>query len=107
VKILDFVVIAEHPPNLCPSSNSMVRKQMTEGFTKMSEMAKKIGVEMVFVGIPMLDHKIFMVLKAPSFEVARQFLVESRIIQTNTIHIYPTLSFEESMKMVEQIPPPF
>jgi hypothetical protein len=55
----------------------------------------------------MVDHKIFMVLKVPSFEVARQFLVESRIIQTNTIHIYPTVSFEESMKMVEAIPPPF
>ena len=85
----------------------MVRRQMTEGFPKMSEIGKKMGVEMVFVGIPMVDHKIFMVLKVPSFEVARQFLVESRIIQTNTIHIYPTVSFEESMKMVEAIPPPF
>lgn len=107
MKKLDFVIIAEHPPNLCPSSNAMIRKQMTEGFPQMPELAKKLGAEMFFIGIPMVDHKIFMILKAPSYEIARQFLVESRIVQTNTIHIFPTISFEESMKMVEKLPPPF
>ena len=70
-------------------------------------LAKKLGAEIFFLGIPMVDHKMFIVLKAPSYEIARQFLIESRILQTNTMHIYPTVSFEEAMKMVENIPPPF
>ena len=104
---MDFVIIAEHPPNLCPSANAMVRKQMKEGFPMMKEIAKKLGAEMFFVGIPMIDHKIFLILKAPSFEVTRQFLIDSRLIQTNTIHIYPTVSFEESMKLADSLPPAF
>jgi hypothetical protein len=104
---MDFVIIGDHPPNLCPSSNAMVRKQMAEGFPQLPMLAKKLGAEIFFIGIPMVDHKIFMILKAPSYEIARQFLVESRILQTNTAHIYPTVSFEEATKMSENIPPTF
>ena len=49
-----FVVIAEHPPNLCPHSNSIVRKRFEEreaggqGY----EMAKKLNVERVFAEFP-------------------------------------------------------
>ena len=104
---MDFVVITEHPPNLCASANAMVRKQMTEGFPQLPNLAKSMGVEIAYVGIPVVDHKIFMVLKAPNFETARKFIVESGIMQTNTIHIYPVVSFDEAMGMVGSLVPIF
>ncbi len=101
---MDFVVIADHSPDQCPSSNAKIRKQLSEGFPKLPTLAKKLGVEVVFVGIPMVDHKIFMVVKAQNFEAVRSLMVESAIIQSNTIHIYPTLSFEEAMKQAGSLP---
>ncbi len=101
---MDFVIIAEHLPDQCPSSNAKVRKQLSEGFPQLPALAKKLGVEVTFVGIPMVDHKIFMVVKAQNFEAVRNLMVESAIIQSNTIHIYPTVSFEEAMKQTLKLP---
>ncbi len=104
---MDFVVIADHSPDLCPSSNAKVRKQLTEGFPQLPSLAKKLGVEVTFMGIPMVDHKIFMVAKAPNFEAVRSLITESGIIQTNTVHIYPTVSFDEAMIAVGKLLPMF
>jgi len=101
---MDFVVIADHSPQNCPSSNAKVRKQLSEGFPQLPNLAKRLGVEVTFVGIPMVDHKIFMVVKAQNFEAVRNLIVESAIMQTNTVHIYPTVSFEEAIKSVEKLP---
>ncbi len=97
-------MICEHSPDLCPSSNTKIRKQLSEGFPQLPSLAKKLGVDVTFVGIPMMDHKIFMVAKAQSFDAVRQLIVESAMIQTNTVHIYPTVSFEEAMKMTNKLP---
>lgn len=91
---MDFVVVLEHPPNLCPHSNSIARKQF-ESAPELYEMAKEMGIEIIFAGIPVPEHKVFMVLKATDFETARRLFVESGLVQTNTIKIYITESFAE------------
>jgi hypothetical protein len=103
---MDFVVIAEHPPNLCPHSNAVARKQF-EMLPEMNEMAKKLGIEMVFAGIPVPEHKAFMVLKAPSFEAVRTWMVQTGLVQTNTITIRQTESFEEFAKEIKTTTPLF
>lgn len=103
---MDFVVILEHPPNLCPHSNAMARKQF-ERIPELYETAKKMGVEIVFAGIPVPEHKTFMVLRAPNFETTRRLMVESGIVQTNTVHIYITESFEEFSKEIKKTIPIF
>jgi hypothetical protein len=104
---MDFVVVAEHLPNTCPSSNKKVRDQLTEGFPHLPELAKKNGVEITFVGIPMVSHKIFMVGKTRDYESVRNLITEAGLIQSNTVNIYPTVSFEEAMKKVEALQPIF
>jgi hypothetical protein len=104
---MDFVVVAEHTPDDCPSANKKIRDQMTEGFPHLPDLAKKQGVEISFVGIPMVSHKIFMVGKAPNYESIRNVLVQGGLLQSNTLNIYPTISFEEAMKQVNQLQPIF
>ena len=104
---MDFVVIAEHPPDLCPVSNKSIRKQMQEGIAHFPDLAKKLGVEITFMGVPMIDHMMFFVVKAKSFEAVRNFMVESGLIQTQKAHIYPTVSMDEAMKMSEKLSPIF
>lgn len=103
---MDFVVVAEHPPNLCPHSNRLARKQF-ERFPEFNNMAKKLGIELVFAGIPVPEHKIFMVMRAPSFEAVRTLMVESGLVQTNTVTIRQTESFEEFAKEIKTTTPIF
>jgi len=104
---MDFVVIADHSPDNCPSANKKIRDQMNAGFPHLPEVAKKHGVEVTFVGIPIVQHKIFMVGKAPNYESIRSVIVEAGIMQSNTVNIYPTVSFEEAMKQVNSMQPLF
>jgi hypothetical protein len=101
---MDFVIVADHPPNLCPSSNEKVRRGLKESFPKLPALAKSLGVDVTFVGIPVVNHKIFMVARAPNPDVVRELIVKAGLIQTNTVHIYPTVSFEEAIKMAEVHP---
>jgi hypothetical protein len=103
---MDFVVIADHPPNLCPHSNAKAREQMarTPGIR---DLAKQLGIEIVFVGIPVPEHQTFMVLRAPSFESVRRLIVESGFVQTNTVTIRQTESVEEYRKEIQSTTPIF
>lgn len=103
---MDFVVVAEHPPNLCPHSNAVARKQF-ERRPEFNEMAKKLGIEFVFAGIAVPEHKTFMVLKAQSFEAVRTLMVESGLVQTNAVTIRQTESFEEFAKEIKTTTPLF
>jgi hypothetical protein len=64
---------------LSPHSNAAARKQL-ERLPEFNEMAKKLGVEMVFAEIHVSEHKTFMVMKAPSFEAVRRLIVENGLV---------------------------
>jgi hypothetical protein len=61
---MDFVVELEHSPDLCPHSNATARKQF-DSLPEFNLMAKKLGIETIFAGIAVPEHKTFMVLKGP------------------------------------------
>jgi hypothetical protein len=98
-------VVADHTPADCPSSSPKVRKMMSEAAGKLPALAKSLGVEPVYIGAPMVDHKLFFLLRAPSYEAVRNFLLKSGMIQTQTSHIYPTLSIEEALKQAAELAP--
>ena len=53
----------------------------------------------------MVDRKLFFVLRAPNYDVVRNFLMKSGLVQTQTMHIYPTLSIEDALKQASELPP--
>jgi hypothetical protein len=83
----------------------MVRKAMGEAAGKLPALAKSLGVEPMFMGAPMVDHKLFFVLRAQNFESVRDFLMRSGLVQTQTCHIYPTLSIEDALKQASELTP--
>lgn len=103
---MDFVVVAEHPPDLCPHSNVKVREQVPH-LSDFRALAKKLGIDTVFSGIPVPEHKTFRVFRAPSFEVVRRLMAESGFVQTNTVTIRQTESVEEYQKEIETTTPIF
>jgi uncharacterized protein with GYD domain len=102
----NFVVIAEHPPQLCPHSNAAARKQM-ERVAEIDTLAKSLGIEIVFTGIPVPEHQTIMILRAPSFEACRTLMVATGFVQTNTITIRQTESVEEFFNEIKSSTPLF
>jgi abortive infection bacteriophage resistance protein len=101
-----FVVIAEHPPNICPHSNSIVSKKYEVLREQEDEMAKKFNVERVFAGIAVPEHKTFMVFKAPSFEAVRSLMVQTGFVQTDEVTIRQVETYEEFGEEVKTGPKP-
>ncbi len=101
---MQFVVFAEHPPELCPMSNAKTRQMLKQGAKEMPELAKKLGVKIVTMNVYGPDHVILAVMEATDIEAVRNFILQSRLIQWNTTKINATWSFEDAMAKVEEVP---
>jgi hypothetical protein len=96
-----FAVIAEHPPELCPTSNARTRQMLQEGATQIPELADELGVDIVTLRIFGPDHTLLAVVEATDIEAVREFVVQSRLIQWNTTRIHATYSMEEALAKVD------
>jgi hypothetical protein len=96
-----FAVIAEHPPELCPTSNARTRQMLQEGATQIPQLADELGVDIVTLRIFGPDHTLLAVVEANDIEAVREFVVQSRLIQWNTTRIHATYSMEEALAKVD------
>jgi hypothetical protein len=92
-----FAVIAEHPPELCPTSNAQTRQMLKQGAAQIPLLAEQLGVDIVTLRIFGPDHVLLAVVEADDIEAVRDFIVQSRIIQWNTTKIHATYSMEEAL----------
>ena len=68
-----FAVIAEHPPNLCPTSNAQTRQMMKEGACQIPQLAEQLRVNIVTMRIFGPDHIILAVVEADDIDSVRNF----------------------------------
>jgi hypothetical protein len=92
-----FAVIAEHPPELCPTSNARTRQMLKEGAAQIPQLAEQLGVDIVTLRIFGPDHIVLAVVEANDIEPVREFILQSRLIQWNTTNIHATYSMEEAL----------
>jgi hypothetical protein len=98
-----FAVIAEHPPELCPTSNARTRQMLKEGAAQIPRLAERLGVEIVTLRIFGPDHIVLAVVEANDIEVVRDFVLQSRLIQWNTTNINATYSMEEALARADDL----
>jgi hypothetical protein len=98
-----FAVIAEHPPDLCPTSNSQTRKMLKEGAGQIPQLAEQLGVNIVTLRVFGPDHIILVVVEADDIESVREFILQSRLIQWNTTKIHATYSMEETLVKMDTL----
>lgn len=98
-----FAVIAEHPPELCPSSNAQTRQMMNEGAGQIPQLAEQLGVKIVTLRVFGPDHIILAVVEADDIEAVRDFIFQSRLVQWNTTKIHATYSMEEALARVNEL----
>jgi hypothetical protein len=98
-----FAVIAQHPPELCPTSNARTRQMLKEGAAQMPQLAEHLGVGIVTLRIFGPDHIVLAVVEADDIEAVREFIVQSRLIQWNTTKIHATYSMEEAVAKSDEL----
>ena len=96
-----FAVIADHPPNLCPTSNAQTKKIMMEGAGQIPQLAEKLGINIVTLRVFGPDHIILAVVEADDIDSVRDFALQSRLMQWNTVKINPTYSMEEALALID------
>jgi limonene-1,2-epoxide hydrolase len=98
-----FAVIAEHPPDLCPTSNAQTRQILKEGATQIPQLAEQLGVSIGTLRIFGPDHIILAVVEADDISSVRDFALQSRLMQWNTVKIHATYSIEEAVAMIDDV----
>ena len=66
-----FAVIAEHPPELCPTSNARTRQMMKEGAPQIPQLAEQLGINIVTLRVFGPDHIVLAVVEANDIEAVQ------------------------------------
>jgi hypothetical protein len=98
-----FAVIAEHPPDLCPTSNAKTRQMLKEGASQIPQLAEQLGVDIGTLRIFGPDHVILVVVEADDINSVRHFALQSGLMQWNTVKIHATYSIGEAVAMVDEV----
>jgi hypothetical protein len=102
-----FAVIAEHPAELCPTSNAQTREAMRRDAPHIPQLAEQLGVNIVTLRVFGPDHVLLAVVEADDIDAVRDFMFQSRLIQWNTTRIHATYSMEEALARADKLEPIF
>jgi hypothetical protein len=102
-----FAVIAEHPPDLCPTSNAKTRQMFKEGAGQIPQLAEQLGINIVTLRIFGPDHIVLAVVDADDIDSVRNFALQSGLMQWNTVKIHATYSMEEALPLIDSLEPIF
>src|SRR5829696_325104 len=102
-----FAVIAEHPPQLFPTSNAQTRQILKDAASQIPELAKQLGVDIATLRIFGPDHIILAIVEADDIDSVRNFALQSRLMQWNTVKIHATYSMEEALPLIDSVEPIF
>jgi len=102
-----YAILADHTPDICPSSNAKTRARAMEGLgpENVPKVAQSVGL--TFVVEPLhLDpsHRTMAVVDAPSIEAVTQFVYETGLFQWNTVEVYPVTPIAEMMATIDDSP---
>jgi hypothetical protein len=98
-----FAVIAEHPAELCPTSNARTRRMMKEGAPQIPRLAEQLGIDIVTLRVFGPEHILLAVVEANDIEAVREFMFQSRLIQWNTTTVHATYSLEEALGKADRL----
>ena len=94
-----YVLLANHPPDTCPTANAKTRARAVEGMTQLlPKLAAQAGV--TFHAGPLhLDpgHRMVAVLEAPSIEVVTKLVFDIGLSQWNDVEVCPATPTADRM----------
>jgi hypothetical protein len=104
-----FLMIARHTPENCAMSNPTARKIYSNWLAKYQEISKKYGIKLIAGCSVLSEHLEVMIFDAPSLEAIQKANMEPEQLAVNTvatIELRLATSFEETVKMFQQLATP-
>lgn len=101
---MQFVIIADHSPDMCPTANSKIRELLRQGAQAMPGVAAKLGVKVVTINVLGPEHRMVAIVEADDIDAVRNFVMDSRMVQWNTTHVHPSWTVEETLAKVDTLP---
>jgi uncharacterized protein with GYD domain len=101
---MQYLVIGQHPPDLCPAANEKIRTLASEGGKEMPALAEKLGVKILATYVPMTNHMVVVAVEADDADSVRELAFQGRLSQWNTVEIYQTSTLEEALARVQEMP---
>jgi len=102
-----YVVRMTHPPDQCPTANSKTRQMMQQAGTEFPKLAEKLGIK--FVAGPYVlaaEHDGIAVVEAERVEQVEEFVLQSGMVQWNSVRITTARPVQEAVEMLNTLPPP-
>jgi hypothetical protein len=100
--LMHFVLLGEHSPEICPTSNATTRSLLLEVGPQIPGIAEKHGVNIVAGPFVNREHTTVVVVESDSAEAVDAFVVESRLHQWNRMRVLPSHTMEQGMKDVAE-----
>ena len=101
---MQFLIIGQHPPDLCPASNEKIRALAKESGQAVPALAEKLGVKITGTWVPMTNHMVVVAVEADDVQKVRELAFQGRLSQWNTCEIYATSTLEEALVRVDEVP---
>ncbi|MDA4130555.1 MAG: hypothetical protein OK457_07270 [Thaumarchaeota archaeon] len=100
-----YVVLSDHPPSNCPSSNKAAREFAMKTMGGMDKVMEKYKIKQNVALHLDPGHKVLLVLEAPSVEAVRDMIYELGYSEWNDTVVYPTTPVAELLGKVSQFTP--
>ena len=91
------MLLAIHGPDTCAAAVPAIREIAMEGFQKMDEVTKALGITVQGSWANMPAHVPYLVVDAPNAHVVNQLARESRLMEWNTVTVTPVLTLNEAI----------
>jgi hypothetical protein len=101
-----YAILADHPPDICPSSNSRSRARAIQGMGQdLSRLSAEAGITFV-VGPLHLDpgHRTVSVVDAPNIEAVNQLVHATGMSQWNTVEVCAVNAVADMMANLDAFP---
>ena len=100
-----LVLIMTHAPEQCPSSNSTIRKLTANTANDVPKQAKKHGIRFLAGPLVTNEHRMFAVVETDKVESVNDFLIDTAMLQWNSIEIIPAQPVEAGLKEIARLTP--
>jgi len=97
-----FVGLANHSPEICPTSNAKTKGLLLELAPQIPGIAQKHGVNIVAGPFVNREHLTVVIVETDRAEALDNFLVDSRLAQWNQVRILPSRSLQEGLMELQE-----
>jgi len=99
-----YVVLSNHPPNSCPSSNKMLRERGNSMAKDLPLLFQKYNITAETILHLDPGHKLLWIMQAPNSEAVRDMIYESGLSQWNDFEFYMTSTLDEITLAIDKLP---